>query len=89
MVLGDDDIEIIDIAAVMFVTEVHGDEAIKRVEIDIGEELRSEVADDHTLTWWLEEKAFVFGEATPIFVGALDFDTIYGVVENDFVDGVF
>ena len=77
--------EVVDIAAVVFVAEIVGDEAVELVEVDIGHELRSEVADNDTASGWLLIEGFFRREDGRIpvarvaaFPGFFD-----GVVEND------
>ena len=55
---GNDDEEIVDIAAVIFVPESDGNEAVELIEKDVGKLLRSEVADDEAAAFELVEKGF-------------------------------
>ncbi len=86
---GDDDEEIVDIAAVVFVAEVEADEAVELVEEDVGKELGGEIADDDALAGRLEEEAFVAGKVFPIGALAANGDVFHGLVENDFVPEIF
>ncbi len=61
----DNDEEVVNIAAVMLVAESEGDEAVELVEVDVGEELAGEVADDDALAGRLGEEAFFDGKFGP------------------------
>ena len=63
----DDDIKVVNIATVMFITEIHGDEAVELVEEDIGDELAGEVADDDAVARFAIKETFVRREGGPIF----------------------
>lgn len=82
---GDDDKEVVDVAAVMFVSEIEGHETVELVEEDVREELAGQIADDDAAAFGLVEKAFVRGEIFPVEFGAADMDTFHGVVEDDLV----
>lgn len=55
---GDDDEEIVHVAAVMFVTEVHGDEAVELVEVNVRDELAGEITDHDAVAGAPVEEAF-------------------------------
>lgn len=82
---GDDDEEVVDVAAVIFVAEVKGDVAVELVEKDVGEELAGEVADDDAAAFGLVEEAFRHGEVAPVGAGAANDDVAHGVVVDDLV----
>ncbi len=79
----DDDVEIIDVATVMFVAELEGDETVELVEEDIRDELAGEVADDDAMAGFAIEEAFVGGEGGPFFLRAADDNAAHGVVVDD------
>ena len=58
---------------------------VKLVEIDIGEFLRSVVADDESATFGLVEKGFVSGKVVPVAFATADGDAFGWAVENHFV----
>lgn len=55
----DDDVEVIDVATVMFVAEIVSDETVELVEKDIGDELASEITNYDTATGAAIKKTFV------------------------------
>jgi len=86
---GDNDEKIVDVAAVMFVTEVKLDETVELVEEDVGEELAGKIADDDAAFFGLVEEAFIGGEFVPIAAMAVNTDTFHGLVVDNFVPNVF
>ena len=56
--VGNDDEEIVDVAAVVGIAELEDDEAVELVEEDVGEELAGEVADDNAATLGLVKETF-------------------------------
>lgn len=78
-----DNVKVVDVATVMSITEVESDEAVELIEIDIGEELTGEIADDDTVTGLAVEEAFVVGEGGPIFAGTADGDAVHWIVVDD------
>lgn len=64
---GYDDEEVVDVAAIMFITEVDGDKAVELVEKDIGKELAGEIANNDTVAGAAVKEALVIGEGAPIF----------------------
>lgn len=86
---GDKNIEIVDIAAVMFVAEVEGDEAVELIKVNVREELAGEIADDDALTGWLIKEAFAFGEMLPVGAATANGDVLHRAIENDFFPEIF
>lgn len=82
---GNNNEEVVDVAAVMFIAEVEGDIAVKLVEEDVGEELAGEVADDDAAAFGLVEEAFADGEFAPVGARPADDDVFHGVVMDDLV----
>lgn len=80
---GDDDEKVVDIAAVMLVTKIEGDEAVELVEENIGKELASQVADDDAAAFGLVEEAFRNGKVAPVGARAADDDVFHGIVVDD------
>lgn len=62
---GDDEIEIINIATVRFDLESIDDELVELIKIDVGHELRGEIADDNTFAWGLTEETFTIWQLDP------------------------
>lgn len=83
--IGDDNEEVVDVAAVVRIAEVEDDEAVELVEEDIGEELASKVADNNAAALRLVEKALRGRKNFPIFAGAAKGDVAHGVVVDDLV----
>lgn len=86
---GDNNEEVVDVATVMFITEVESDVAVELVEENIGEELTGEVADDDAAAFGLVEEAFADGELTPVGTRAADDDVFHGVIMDDLVPEEF
>lgn len=80
---GDDDEKVVDVAAVMFVAEIEGDEAVELIKKNIGKELASQVADDDAAAFGLVEEAFRNGEVAPVGARAADDDVFHGIVMDD------
>lgn len=59
----DNDIKIIDVATVMLVAEVEGDEAVELVEEDVREELAGEITDDDAVSRLTMKEALVIGQS--------------------------
>jgi hypothetical protein len=83
LLVGVDDEEIIDVAAIMLEAEVVGDEAVELVKEDIGEELAGEVADGNATSAWGVKEALAIWEAAPGGARRVDDDVVDGVVEDD------
>ena len=79
----DEEVEIIDVAAVVFVAEGDGHVAVESGEVDVGKELGGEVADDDAFAGGLAEEAFGAGEVAPVAGAAFSGDVFDGVVEDD------
>ncbi len=77
---GDDDIKVVDVATVMFIAEIHGDEAVELVEEDIRDELAGEIADDDAVAGFAVKETFVGREGGPIFLRAADDNVSHRVV---------
>lgn len=77
---GDDDEEIVDVATVMLVTEVHSNETIELVEVDIGDELAGEITNDDTMPGAAIEEAFAGRKFSPFVARAADDDVFHRVV---------
>lgn len=86
---GNDNIKVIDVAPVVHITEVEGDEAVELVEENIGEELAGKIANDDAVTGLAVEETFVGWERGPIFAGAADDDVAHRVVVDDLVPEEF
>lgn len=82
---GDDNEEIIHIATIMMITELVGDETVKLVEEDVGEELTGKVADDDAAAFGLVEEAFSIGKVVPVGAEPADDNIAHGVVVDDLV----
>ena len=54
----DDDEEIVDVTAIIFVAEAVMDEFVKIVEIDVGGELRSNITNGNSSAGWLVVETF-------------------------------
>ena len=80
---GDDDEKVVDVAAVMFVAEIEGDEAVELVEENIGKELTGQIADDDAAAFGLVEEAFRNREVAPVGARAADDDVFHGIVVDD------
>ncbi len=80
---GDDDIKIVNIATVMFVTEIVGDETVELVEEDIGDKLAGEIANDDTAAGFAIEETFVWWEGGPVGLRTADDNTTHRVVINN------
>ncbi len=86
---GDDDEKVVDVAAVMFVTEIEGDEAVELVEKDIGNELTGKIANDDTAAGFAMKETFVSGEGIPIFFGAADNNVFHRVIIDNLMPEEF
>lgn len=75
--------KIVNVATVMFVAEVDGDETVELVEENVGDELAGEVADDDAMAGLAIEKTFVGGKGCPFGFGAADDDIAHGVVVDN------
>ncbi len=85
----DDDVEVIDVATVMFVAEIVNDETVELIEKDIGDELASEITNYDTTTGAAIKKTFVRREGGPIGFGAADDDAAHRIVVNDLMPDEF
>lgn len=85
----DDDVEVIDVATVMFVAEIVSDETVELIEKDIGDELASEITNYDTTTGAAIKKTFVRREGGPIGFGAADDDAAHWIVVNDLMPDEF
>lgn len=82
---GDDNVKIIDVATIVLVTEVDSDKTVELVEVNIGEELASEIADDDAVARATIKEALVIRESGPIFAGTTNGDAGHRVVINNLV----
>lgn len=82
---GNDDIKIINVAAIVHIAEIESNEAIKLIEEDIGEELAGKIADDNAMARFAVEETFVGRKGCPIFTGATNDNIAHGVVVDDLV----
>lgn len=80
---GDDDEKVVDVAAVMLVTKIEGDEAVELVEENIGKELAGQVADDDTTAFGLVEETFRNGEVAPVGARTANDNVFHGIVVDD------
>lgn len=81
----DDNVEVIDVATVMFIAEIVGDKTVELIEENIGNELAGEIADHDTAAGAAIEKTFVRREGSPVGFGAADDDATHRIVVNDLV----
>lgn len=89
LMLGDDNEEVVDVATVMLIAEVETDETIKLVEEDVGEELRSEVADDDAAAMRLSEETLRLRKGAPVGTASADGDVFHGFVVDNFAPEIF
>lgn len=82
---GNDDIKIINVAAIVHIAEIKSNKAIKLIEEDIREELAGKIADYDTMTRFAVEEAFVGRKGCPIFTGSTNDNIAHGVVVDDLV----
>lgn len=82
---GDDDEKVVDVAAVMFIAKIEGDEAVELVEENIGKELAGQVADHDTAAFGLIEEAFRNGEVAPVGARTANDDVFHGIVVDDLI----
>lgn len=82
---GDDDVEIVDVATVMLITEFVSNKAVELIEENIRNKLTSEIADDNTAARLAIEEAFVRREGGPVSLRTADDNTAHRVVVDDLV----
>ncbi len=82
---GDDDKEIINVAAVMGIAEVVDDKTVELVEKDVRKELGSQIANDDTATFGLVKKTFRAGQIVPVGREAAENDVTHGIVMDNLV----
>ncbi len=83
LVHRDNDKEIVNVATVMFITEVESNKAIELVEEDIRDELASKITNDDAAALFAVKEAFVRGEGGPVGFGPTDDDVAHGIIVND------
>lgn len=86
---GDDNEEVVDVTAVMFIAEIEGDVAVELVEEDVREKLAGEVANDDAAAFGLIEETFADRQFAPVGAGTADNDVFHGVVVDDLMPEKF
>ncbi len=85
----DNNEKVVDVAAIMFVTEIESNKAIELVKVNIGKELTGKIADDDTVAGATMKETFVIGKGGPISTGAADGDVFHRVVVDDLIPEKF
>lgn len=82
---GNDDEEIVDITAVMMITEVVDDKTVELVEEDVRKELAGKIADDDAAALGLVKEAFRRRKIVPVGAESTNGDVAHGVIVDDLV----
>lgn len=81
----DDNVEIIDVATIVLVTEVDSDKTVQLVKIDVGQKLAGKITDDDAVAGVAVKETFVVGQGSPIGFRATDGDIFHRVVVDDLI----